>query len=250
MIQPGASGPVPLQPIMRQKRSALRHAASFAVPLAVTLHIAAPSAPVRAGDARATHSTDDADKGGPRRWQITAADGLSLRENPAADARVLATLAKGAVVSNLGCEPAGGQIWCRVQPLRKRLRGYVTAAALQPARGPDGTVPMGPDTSGKRARKGDFDATGTLRCAQIKGQPLGTCRFGVARSTGGDATVVVTFSNGFKRTLMFAHGLFIRGNTTMSGVGYDTDWRVTGDLHVVRVDDQRFELRRQDIFGK
>ena len=70
-----------------------------------------------------------------------------------------------------------------------------------------------------------------------------------ARSKGGDATVVVTFANGFKRTLYFAHGMFIRADTTMSGVGYDTDWQVEGNMHIIRVDDQRYELLGRDIFG-
>ncbi|NIA69106.1 SH3 domain-containing protein [Pelagibius litoralis] len=187
--------------------------------------------------------------GGPRRWQVVARDALEMQASPAFDAPVIGMLADGAILSNFGCEPAGDQLWCKVRPLHGRTRGYVAADFLQPARGPDGTVPMGADDSALHAGRGEFDASGTLPCAQVRGQPMGQCAFGVARGTGGDATVVVTFSNGFKRTLFFAHGMFISGNATMSGTGFDTDWRTEGDLHFIRVDDQRYTLPNAAIFG-
>ncbi len=188
--------------------------------------------------------------GGPRRWQVTAHDGLPLHRGRAADTPVIATLSEGAVLSNLGCQLVEDRVWCRVQPLQQRTQGYVQAEHLGPAQGPDGSVPMGKDDSRERARRGDFDATGSIPCAQNPGEPLSECQFGVARGTGGDATVVATFSNGFKRLLFFAHGLFISGDTTMSGNGFDTDWRVEGDLHIIRVDDQRYELPGSAIFGE
>ncbi|MEL7117363.1 MAG: hypothetical protein AAGP08_17560, partial [Pseudomonadota bacterium] len=86
-------------------------------------------------------------------------------------------------------------------------------------------------------------------CAQEQGEPLGTCRVGVARGTGGDATVVATFGNGFARKLYFKHGEFLAANTTMSGNGTDTDWRLEDGVHYVRVDDQRFELPDAFVFG-
>ena len=187
--------------------------------------------------------------GGPRRWEVKDADGISMHDEPAADAPVIETLAGGAILSNHGCERAGGRVWCTVKSLRGRARGHVVADLLRPARGPDGAVPMGTDDSAVHARNGDFDASGTIPCAQERGQPMSECTFGVARSSGGDATVVVTSSNGFKRTLYFTHGEFIRADTTMSGNGFDTDWRKEGDLHTIRVDDQRYELPDTDVFG-
>ena len=188
--------------------------------------------------------------GGPRRWQVSAPDGLSLHKSGSSDAEVLATVKTGAILFNQGCAAADDRVWCAVQPLRSRIRGYVPVDGLQPARGPDGTVPMGLDDTAARARQGAFDASGTLHCAQIRGEKLATCRFDVARSGGGDATVVVTFSNGFKRTLSFSHGQFIRGDTTMSGTGFDTDWRRDGPRHIIRVDDQRFDALHVAIFGE
>ena len=190
-----------------------------------------------------------AGEGGPRRWQVAARDGVAMRGSPALDAPVTAMLVGGAILFNLGCAPAEGRVWCKVRPLQGRARGYVAADFLHPARGPDGIVPMGADDSARRAGRGDFDASGTLSCAQVRGQAMGQCAFGVARGTGGDATVVVTFSNGFKRTLFFAHGTFISADATMSGSGFDADWRREDGLHFIRVDDQRYRLPDAAVFG-
>ena len=108
---------------------------------------------------------------------------------------------------------------------------------------------MGTDDSKRRAGKGDFDTKGEIPCAQERGQPMGRCRAAVARSGGGDATVVVTFPNGFARRLYFVHGEFVRASATMSGVGTDADWRLENELHFVRVDDQRYELPDAMVFG-
>ncbi|MEM8951352.1 MAG: hypothetical protein AAGC99_18700 [Pseudomonadota bacterium] len=102
--------------------------------------------------------------------------------------------------------------------------------------------------AGKRAKSGDFKAVGEVRCAQEVGQSLGICDAKVARA-GESAAVVVTFPNGFARTLTFSDGEFLRGNATMSGVGTDTDWRLDSGLFHVRVDDQRFELPEALVFG-
>ena len=173
-----------------------------------------------------------------------------MHNAPAADARVVETLADGAILSNLGCKRAGIHVWCNVKPLRGRTRGYVAAEFLRPARAPDGTVPTGADDSARRARQGDFDVSGHIACAQIRDQPMSECAFGVARGTGGDATVVVTFSNGFKRTLFFTHGEFDSADPSMSGGGFDTDWRTEDGLHIIRVEDQRYALPDAAVFGR
>ncbi|EPX80867.1 hypothetical protein [Litoreibacter arenae] len=100
-----------------------------------------------------------------------------------------------------------------------------------------------------RAKADSFDAIGEVRCAQEVGQVMGSCRINVARAAG-SAAAVVTFANGFKRVLTFSGGEFLRGNPTMSGVGTDTDWRLTDGTYYVRVDDQRFEIPQTLIFGE
>lgn len=109
-------------------------------------------------------------------------------------------------------------------------------------------LPVQADDSRMRARAGDFDATGTIPCAQNPGEPMGECTFGVARGDP-ETVVAVTFGNGFRRMLFFEGDAFVRGDTTMSGTGTDTDWHVEGDLHIIRVDDQRYELPAAVISG-
>lgn len=119
-------------------------------------------------------------------------------------------------------------------------------AAVDPAPAADGAAS---DTAAQRAKQGDFDAADSVRCAQIRGQEMGTCSAEVARGGEGEATVLVTFANGFSRMLHFEEGAFTRANATMSGVGTDTDWRNEDDLLVIRVDDQRYELPVSLVFG-
>ncbi|MEO0822133.1 MAG: hypothetical protein AAF074_17120 [Pseudomonadota bacterium] len=218
-------------------------------PSAEIIAAGTPSAkPPSAETTRAETAPAAPEAGGPRRWELAGDAPLHRAASP--EAPVLETLATGTVLHNLGCAKAAGPAWCQVQPLRSRTRGYVLAARLRPARAPDGSVPTGADDSPARARARDFDATGAVPCAQIRGQPLQTCTVGIARGTGGDATAIVTFPNGFKRVLSFAHASFIRGDATMSGVGYDTDWRLEDGIHVIRVDDQRYRIPDSLLFGR
>ena len=187
--------------------------------------------------------------GGPRRLEVSTREGLKMYALPAADAKVIVVLEHKAILSNFGCKDIDSQSWCAVRPLKGRMQGHVRGESLNPARGPDGAIPIGRDDSAERAAKGDFDVKGKMPCAQTRDQAMGECTFGIARGTGGDATVVATFANGFKRKLFFQHGEFIRADTTMSGNGFDTDWDVQGELHFIRVDDQRYELPGIAIFG-
>ncbi|MEL6204529.1 MAG: hypothetical protein AAFR47_04360 [Pseudomonadota bacterium] len=189
-----------------------------------------------------------AEAGGPRRWQV-ASHGANLRAAPSHDAPTRARIEGGRLLSNLGCQVAETTIWCTVRPIHGGARGFLPKDALTPAPGPDGTVPTGPNDSADRVRKGDYDARGRIACAQEQGEAMGSCSVGVARSGGGDATAIVTFGNGFSRVLSFVQGDFTRANTTMSGNGTDTDWRKEGDLHLIRVDDQRYEIPDTLIFG-
>ena len=185
----------------------------------------------------------------PRRLQV-ANGPAAFYTAPATDSEMTLTLPQATVLTNLGCETIGSLVWCKVAQLHGAGEGYVEGKNLQPARGPDGLIPTGGDDSKARARAEDFDDTDEVPCAQERGQELGTCRADVARSGGGDATVVVTFTNGFARQLYFTHGAFMRGSATMSGVGTDTDWDLTRGVYSIRVDDQRFEIPERFILGR
>lgn len=189
------------------------------------------------------------EEGGPRRFQIDIEENLRFYADTSSDAKILDSLSGNVVLINLGCELIAETEWCYVKPLRRNLKGYVLGKYLVPAVAPDGTIPMGVNTSAKRVRKRDFDAKEQIACAQIRGQALSQCSAQIARSGGGDAAVVVTFSNDFKRTLYFMHGEFTSANATMSGVGTDVDWKIESDHFHIRVDDQRYVIPVTFILG-
>ena len=181
--------------------------------------------------------------GGPRNWEVTGvATALNLREAPSTTARVVASYAPGTVLDNLGCQHTDGRVWCDVQPLGGGPRGYAAGEFLRPAVSPDGSVATGPDDSALRAGQGDFDATGPIPCAQHRGQPMGQCEFGVARAGGGYATVVITRPDGRKRAIFFRMGRPIGADT--SEADYPGEFSATreGDLNLIRIGTERYEI--------
>lgn len=184
----------------------------------------------------------------PRRWQVVR-DDVHRYKTASPQASIVDTLAEGTVVLNLGCAEVSELVWCETRHLNGRSPAFVLRKSLVPAVGPDGSIPQGENNSKGRAGRGDFDASGQVACAQERGETLGLCAASVARSDGGDATVVVTFGNGFKRQLYFVHGQFVRAGSTMSGVGTDIEWRLDDARHHIRVDDQQFEIADAFLFG-
>ncbi|MEL7117296.1 MAG: SH3 domain-containing protein, partial [Pseudomonadota bacterium] len=133
---------------------------SLALAIAATAAAGAWTSPLQA---QAPTAADDpalalpASRGGVRRWEVVDAAGVDLRATAAPDGRVVATLDPGTVLANLGCEPQGAVLWCKVRPFRGGARGFVPARSVTPATGPDGTVAMGRDDSDARAKKRRFD---------------------------------------------------------------------------------------------
>lgn len=187
--------------------------------------------------------------GGPRNWEVAGTSRLELLEQPSATARIVAGYAHGTILDNLGCRHAEGRSWCDVQQLGGGPRGYVAAEFLKPAVSPDGSVAKGPDDSALRAGQGRFDATGPLPCAQHRGQPMGQCEFGVARSGGGYATVVIRRPDGRSRAIYFRMGRPVGADTSQAD-GYG-EFRATkeSDLHLIRVGDERYEIPDAVVLG-
>jgi heat shock protein HslJ len=187
------------------------------------------------------------ENGGPRNWEVVRT--LNLREQPTTSARILATHRPGTILDNLGCRRAEGRAWCDVQPLGGGPRGYVAAEYLRPAISPDGSAAMGPDDSALRAGQGRFDATGPLPCAFAAGQPMGQCESGVARAGGGYATVVIKKPDGRTRAIFFRMGRAIGADTSQAD-GYPP-FRATrqGDLTLISVGDERYEIPDAVILG-
>ncbi len=188
--------------------------------------------------------------GGPRHWEVTSApSGLNLRQQPSTSSKILLSYPEGTVLSNLGCQAAGSIVWCDVQEMGGGPRGFVAAKYLKPAVAPDGSVPTGPDDSALRAGRGEFDATGKLPCAQVQGQPMVQCEFGVARAGAGYATVVVTKPNGMTRALYFVRGELLGADTSQADGYSEVSSQKENDLHLIAVGDERYEVSDAVVFG-
>jgi len=136
---------------------------------------------------------------------------------------------------------------CDLGSLR-RERGW-SDLFIKPAVGPDGAVPMGTDDSALRAGQGDFDANGTVKCAQAAGQPMTDCAFGVARASGGYATVVVTRPDGRTRAIFFQLGIAVGADTSQAD-GYP-EFAATrnDDITIVSVGTERYEIFDAVVLG-
>ena len=187
------------------------------------------------------------ENGGPRNWQVVGT--LNLRAQPSTSARILAMYRPGTILDNLGCQRTEGRGWCDVQQLGGGPRGYVAAEYLRPAVSPDGSAAMGPDDSALRAGEGRFDATGPLPCAFAAGQPMGQCEFGVARAGGGYATVVIRKPDGRTRAIFFRMGRAIGADTSEADGYRPFHAGRKGDLVLISVGDERYEIIDAVVFG-
>ncbi len=117
-----------------------------------------------------------------------------------------------------------------------------------PAKSPEGSV-AGPDDSAQRAGRGEFDATGTLPCAQSAGRPMGQCEFSVARARGGNATVVIRKPDGRTRAIFFRMGKPVSADTSQAD-GYP-EFKATRekDLNLIRVGEERYEIPDAVVLG-
>lgn len=187
------------------------------------------------------------ESGGPRNWEVAAA--LNLRERPDTSSRILAKYRPGTILDNLGCRRTRERAWCDVQQLGGGPRGHVAAEYLRPAISPDGSAAMGPDDSASRAGQGDFDASGQLSCAFAPGRPMGQCEFGVARAGGGYATVVVRKPDGRTRAIFFRMGRALGADVSKAEGRLEFSASEDGDMHRIRVGDERYEIVDAVILG-
>jgi len=94
----------------------------------------------------------------------------------------------------------------------------------------------------------DFHATGNIPCSMGKGQPTGSCAFGVKREGNGSAMVTITKIDGSKRVIFFEKG---------RAIGYDQSQADSGglkakkvaDLNIINIGEERYEIPDAVILG-
>lgn len=149
-----------------------------------------------------------------------------------------------------GVLPEDGTYRIRVYMMRSAARRNESAdyrLEVAISGGASATQTPAPSTDAKVASTG-FHATGELPCAMGKGQPTGSCAFGVKREGQGNGLVEVTKPDGRKRSIFFEKG---------RATGYDAsqaDWSAfkatrQGDLTIVHIGEERYEIPDAVING-
>jgi hypothetical protein len=93
-----------------------------------------------------------------------------------------------------------------------------------------------------------FHATGNIPCSMGKGQPTGSCIFGVKREGNGSAMVTVSRVDGGLRVIFFEKG---------RAIGYDKSQADSGefkakreaDLNIIHIGEERYEIPDAVVLG-
>jgi uncharacterized protein YraI len=167
---------------------------------------------------------------GPDIWTVAGlspGSRLNLRAEPSFSARILGRLSNGDTLHNRGCRVVDEERWCRVE----RAGGSGGWASARYLRDATGGAPRAPEAVAI------FEATGTLPCAMIPGQPTRDCAYGAVRSAPGTASIRIVGTGGEMRWIYFDQGVPVRTD----GSGVFLVERMA-DLFLIRVGNERYEV--------
>ena len=94
----------------------------------------------------------------------------------------------------------------------------------------------------------DYHATARIPCSMGGGAPTGSCNAGVKREGGGSAMVTVTKPDGRTRTIFFANGRATGYDQSQADPGSFSASR-QGDLNIIKIGQERYEIPDAMIFG-
>ena len=185
----------------------------------------------------------DGVSGGPDYWKVSAGGGfaLNLRAGPSTRYDVTGKLRNGEVLQNRGCRLTGGERWCAIRATHTGVTGWVAGRFLV-----ESAAPRRPAmTEGGPVGNGEpFDATGLVPCAAHAGEPLRQCPFGVIRAGLGNAGLWVALGDETERHILFEGGVPVTTNSADT-MGFEK----AGDLFLIRVGDERFEVPEAVLTG-
>ena len=181
--------------------------------------------------------------GGPDYWKVSAGGGyaLNLRAGPSTRYEAISKLRNGEVLQNRGCRLTGGERWCAIRATHSGVTGWVAGRYLVESAAPRSPTMAegGPVGNGL-----PFDATGFVPCAADAGQPIRQCPFGVIREGPGNAGIWVALGDGEERQLLFESGSPVTTNSAET-----LRFEKTGDLFLIRVGNERFEIPDAVVSG-
>jgi hypothetical protein len=94
-----------------------------------------------------------------------------------------------------------------------------------------------------------FNATGEIPCARERGQPMGSCRFGVRREGNGNGAITVFWPGGGNRVIFFEDNTPMRFDESQADGGARMTVGHEADLYQVRIGNQRFEIPEAVMTG-
>jgi hypothetical protein len=178
----------------------------------------------------------DATDASPDTWTVTGLSPrgrLNLRAEPTSSAPIVGRLSNNDTLRSRGCREVEGERWCQVERAAG-AGGWVSARYLRESAA---TAPAQPATPA-------FDATGTLPCAMIPGQPTRDCAYGAVRRGPGTASIRVVGTGGGTRWIYFDGGVPVRSD----GPGLFAVERLA-DLFLIRVGNERYEVPLAVVTG-
>jgi Bacterial SH3 domain len=141
---------------------------------------------------------------------------LNIRESGSLKATVLARVAQGAKLKNMGCNGEGEKRWCQVET-DAGVKGYAFGKYLQEAAG----VAMAPKAP-------PAFAMGKLKCERNNGSPVAECDYGVIRVGVGKASLQVIWPDGGKRMLgLYGGAAASRDGVVTAKKGADGSYDIT-----------------------
>jgi hypothetical protein len=94
----------------------------------------------------------------------------------------------------------------------------------------------------------DFHATGNIPCTVAVSQSTASCPFGVKREANGSGIVTITKPDGRTRAIFFEDGKAVGADVSEADPG-DFKAEKQGDLSIVRIGRERYEIPDAVIFG-
>lgn len=198
-----------------------------------------------------TNDFADGVRGGPDFLQVRTTDGgiLNLRAGPSGSAAVVARLANGSQVRNLGCRRNEARRWCNVATLADPgAEGWAAGDFLVEGSGdaaatatqlpdlipvPDGDVTV-PGTA--------FQATGKIECVPDADAASTLCEFGVTREGNGNGWITVTLPDGEVLRLRFEDLAPVTFDAAGRRAGHRMTVGMDSDNRIVIIGDTRLVI--------